>query len=187
MRFTWNICDANMWTKNLSRESLTSTVAWGLWFVMSLGSRQLKTSRRQLCRLCRSWTPNPARKHYGNTRWELPRSCESLPDNISCYHSRPHKYRSRAPRIGDRRFWSCGTESKVGEFSWVICWNYSMGSRFTSTKLVCLASRTVTTAWTSSISFCFSSSSKFMYHFASLVLPALFWIKMNRIWKEFVH
>ena len=37
-----------------------------------------------------------------------------------------------------------------------------------STKLVCFWSRTVTTAWTSSISFCFSSSSKFMYHLASL-------------------
>lgn len=51
----------------------------------------------------------------------------------------------------------------------------------TSTKLVCLASRTVTTAWTSSMSFCFSSSSKFMYHFASRVLPARFCIKMKRI------
>lgn len=50
---------------------------------------------------------------------------------------------------------------------------------------MCLASLTVTTAWTSSISFCFSSSSKFMYHFASRVFPALFWIKMNRIWNEF--
>ena len=51
----------------------------------------------------------------------------------------------------------------------------------TSTKLVCLASLTVTTACTSSMSFCFSSSSKFMYHLASLVLPALFWIRINRI------
>ena len=56
-------------------------------------------------------------------------------------------------------------------------------SLHTSTKLVCLASLTVTRAWTSSMSFCFSSSSKFMYHFASLVLPARFWIKMNRICK----
>lgn len=51
----------------------------------------------------------------------------------------------------------------------------------TSTKLVCLASLTVTTAWTSSISFCFSSSSKFIYHLANLVFPALFWINMNLI------
>lgn len=55
---------------------------------------------------------------------------------------------------------------------------------FTSTKLVCLASLTVTTAWTSSINFCFSSSSKCMYHFASLVFPARFWIRINLIYKE---
>ena len=54
----------------------------------------------------------------------------------------------------------------------------------TSTKLVCLASRTVTTAWTSSISFCFSSSSKCMYHLAKRVLPARFWIKINRIYNN---
>ena len=53
----------------------------------------------------------------------------------------------------------------------------------TSTKFVCLASLTVTTAWTSSINFYFSSSSKCMYHLASRVLPARFWIKMNRICK----
>lgn len=57
----------------------------------------------------------------------------------------------------------------------------------TSTKLVCFASRTVTTAWTSSISFCFSSSSKFMYHFANRVLPARFWIRMKRIYKIMPH
>ena len=51
----------------------------------------------------------------------------------------------------------------------------------TSTKLVCLASLTVTTACTSSISFCFSSSSNCMYHLARRVLPARFWIRMNRI------
>lgn len=51
----------------------------------------------------------------------------------------------------------------------------------TSTKLVCFASRTVTTACTSSISFCFSSSSKFMYHLARRVLPARFCINMKRI------
>lgn len=51
----------------------------------------------------------------------------------------------------------------------------------TSTKLVCLASRTVTTACTSSISFCFSSSSKFMYHLARRVLPARFCMSINRI------
>lgn len=51
----------------------------------------------------------------------------------------------------------------------------------TSTKLVCLASRTVTTACTSSISFCFSSSSNCMYHLARRVFPARFWIRMKRI------
>lgn len=54
----------------------------------------------------------------------------------------------------------------------------------TSTKLVCLASRTVTTACTSSISFCFSSSSNCMYHLARRVLPALFWMRMKRIWGQ---
>ena len=54
-------------------------------------------------------------------------------------------------------------------------------TRLTATKLVCLASLTVTMECTSSISFCFSSSSKCMYHLARRVLPALFWIKMNRI------
>lgn len=54
----------------------------------------------------------------------------------------------------------------------------------TSTKLVCLASRTVTTAWTSSMSFCFSSSSNCIYHLASLVFPARFWIRMKRIYKS---
>ena len=39
----------------------------------------------------------------------------------------------------------------------------------------------VTRAWTSSISFCFSSASKLLYHFASLVFPARFWISMNLI------
>ena len=52
---------------------------------------------------------------------------------------------------------------------------------YTSTKFVCLASLTVTTACTSSINFCFSSSSKFIYHLASRVFPARFWIRMNRI------
>lgn len=51
----------------------------------------------------------------------------------------------------------------------------------TSTKLVCFASLTVTTACTSSMSFCFSSSSKFMYHLAKRVLPARFCIRMKRI------
>lgn len=51
----------------------------------------------------------------------------------------------------------------------------------TSTKLVCLASRTVTTACTSSINFCFSSSSNCMYHLANRVFPARFWIRMKRI------
>lgn len=60
-------------------------------------------------------------------------------------------------------------------------WMYIIFKIKTSTKFVCLASLTVTTAWTSSISFCFSSSSKFMYHFARRVLPALFWIRINRI------
>ena len=54
----------------------------------------------------------------------------------------------------------------------------------TSTKLVCLASLTVTRACTSSMSFCFSSSSNDMYHLASRVLPARFWIRMKRIWKS---
>lgn len=54
----------------------------------------------------------------------------------------------------------------------------------TSTKLVCLASLTVTTACTSSINFCFSSSSKCMYHLASLVFPARFWIRINRIYNN---
>lgn len=54
----------------------------------------------------------------------------------------------------------------------------------TSTKLVCLASRTVTTACTSSISFCFSSSSNCMYHLARRVLPARFWMRMKRIWGQ---
>lgn len=57
----------------------------------------------------------------------------------------------------------------------------SMCMKCTSTKLVCLASRTVTTAWTSSISFCFSSSSNCMYHLASLVFPARFWMRIKRI------
>ena len=39
----------------------------------------------------------------------------------------------------------------------------------------------VTRAWTSSISFCFSSASKLLYHLASRVLPARFWIKINFI------
>ena len=39
----------------------------------------------------------------------------------------------------------------------------------------------VTKAWTSSISFCFSSASKLLYHLAKRVLPALFWINMNLI------
>ena len=52
---------------------------------------------------------------------------------------------------------------------------------YTSTKLVCLASLTVTTACTSSISFCFSSSSKCIYHLANRVFPARFWINMKRI------
>lgn len=52
----------------------------------------------------------------------------------------------------------------------------------TSTKLVCLASLTVTTAWTSSINFCFSSSSNCMYHLASRVFPARFWMRMKRIY-----
>ena len=63
-----------------------------------------------------------------------------------------------------------------------------MGGRgegpITSTKLVCLASRTVTTACTSSISFCFSSSSNCMYHLARRVLPARFWMRMKRIWGQ---
>lgn len=67
---------------------------------------------------------------------------------------------------------------------WISFWVTSYSVVLTSTKLVCLASRTVTTAWTSSISFCFSSSSKFMYHLASLVFPALFWIRMKRICGE---
>ncbi len=49
---------------------------------------------------------------------------------------------------------------------------------------MCFASRTVTNAWTSSISFCFSSSSKWTYHLASRVFPARFWIKMKRICKK---
>ena len=57
-------------------------------------------------------------------------------------------------------------------------------SSLTSTKFVCFASLTVTRAWTSSISFCFSSSSKFMYHFARRVFPARFWIKINRIYHK---
>lgn len=52
----------------------------------------------------------------------------------------------------------------------------------TSTKLVCLASLTVTTAWTSSINFCFSSSSNCMYHLASRVFPARFWMRIKRIY-----
>ena len=39
----------------------------------------------------------------------------------------------------------------------------------------------VTRAWTSSMSFCFSSASKLLYHFARRVLPARFWIRMNLI------
>merc|ERR1711997_93703 len=58
---------------------------------------------------------------------------------------------------------------------------YTILKFLNSTKFVCFASRTVTTACTSSISFCFSSSSKFMYHLASLVFPALFWIITNLI------
>ena len=46
--------------------------------------------------------------------------------------------------------------------------------KLTATKLVCFASLTVTKAWTSSINFCFSSSSKCMYHLARRVLPARF-------------
>lgn len=65
-------------------------------------------------------------------------------------------------------------------------WNMSIQFFFqlTSTKFVCLASRTVTTACTSSINFCFSSSSKFMYHLANRVLPARFCIKIKRIWNS---
>lgn len=54
----------------------------------------------------------------------------------------------------------------------------------TATKLVCLASLTVTMECTSSISFCFSSSSKGMYHLARRVFPARFWIRIKRIWGE---
>lgn len=54
----------------------------------------------------------------------------------------------------------------------------------TSTKLVCLASLTVTTACTSSINFCFSSSSNCMYHLASRVFPARFWMRIKRICKK---
>ena len=39
----------------------------------------------------------------------------------------------------------------------------------------------VTRACTSSISFCFSSASKLLYHFARRVFPARFWIKINLI------
>ena len=70
-----------------------------------------------------------------------------------------------------------------------------------STKFVCFASLTVTMEWTlidhyhpldykitymcintSSISFCFSSSSKWMYHLASLVFPARFCTKCMHIY-----
>lgn len=64
---------------------------------------------------------------------------------------------------------------------------FSLLCALTSTKFVCLASRTVTKAWTSSINFCFSSSSKFIYHLASRVFPARFWIKMKRICAESKH
>ena len=81
----------------------------------------------------------------------------------------------------------------------------------TSTKFVCVWFRTETIAWTSSINFCFSSSSKVMYliewlhpepckeqkpnngtkttndisnHFARRVFPARFWISIKRICKS---
>ncbi len=37
----------------------------------------------------------------------------------------------------------------------------------------------VTSACTSSMSFCFSSASKLLYHLARRVFPARFWIRMN--------
>lgn len=161
-----------------NRESWALITASGLWSATSRESRPPKTSRRRPCKLCRSWTQDPARRHCGSIRSTLPRNCEWLRDNTSCYRSRPHRCRSRAQHIGDKRFWSCGTAWGNWNISgklWVIHF------LITSTKFVCFASLTVTTAWTSSINFCFSSSSKFMYHFASLVFPALFWIRMNRI------
>lgn len=146
---------------------------------MFLGSPQPRTSRRLLNTLCKSWRPSPAHKHCGSIRSAPPQSCGSLPSNRDCYHSRQRKCRSKDQHIFCRRSWSFETERELCFKTWLLV--YDSKRRPTSTKFVCLASRTVTTAWTSSISFCFSSSSKFIYHLANLVFPARFWIRMKRI------
>ena len=93
---------------------------------------------------------------------------------------------------GQRRRMGRDEDKRVEQQCWRLLWAwYDVDfhshvqsdeiSTLTATKLVCLASRTVTMACTSSISFCFSSSSKCIYHLARRVLPARFWIKMKRI------
>lgn len=164
--------------------NLMLATVWALSSVMFPLSRQPKTSRRQRCTLCRSWTQDPARIHYGSIRSGLLQSYEWPPDSTSYCRWHPHRCRSRDPHSVYIQFWNCETtrrEEREGKWSVNVLRFTQLG--ITSTKLVCLASRTVTTACTSSISFCFSSSSKFMYHLARRVLPARFCMSINRIWK----
>lgn len=136
-------------------------------------------------------TSFPSSSSWSLTRSRLRQSCGLLRDKLNCYRWRPHKCKSISPHSDDRRFCSYGTEN-IEDLS-----RFILTVVLTSTKLkrtdqfsfivkngtyfVCLASRTVTKEWTSSINFCFSSSWKFINHLARRVLPARFWIRMKRI------
>lgn len=86
-----------------------------LLFVMFHVSRQPETSHRPLCTPCRSWTPDPIRRHCGSIHSALRRNCVLLLGNTDYCHSHRHICRNISQRNVGTRFWSSETAIKPNE------------------------------------------------------------------------